>query len=77
MTSSYSFTEITILGKQMWQFWYKNVLVVLPSLILHLASGLWPPKQVVRPLFPLQVALSGPLRCLYCSSKHGGNNSAV
>lgn len=52
MTSSCSLTEITMLEKQTCQFWYKNVFVVLPSLILHLASGLWPPKQVVHPLFP-------------------------
>lgn len=64
MASSDSLTEVTTLGKQMRQFRYKNVLVVLPSLILQLASGLWPPKQVAPFLFPLQAALSGPLHCL-------------
>lgn len=76
MTSSYSFAEITILGKQMWQFWYKNVLVLLHSFIADLASGLWRPKQAVYPFVPLQAALSGLLHCFYCSSKHVGNNLA-
>lgn len=76
MTSSYSFAEITILGKQIWQFQYKNVLVLLHSFIVHLASGLWHTKQVVHPFVLLQAALSGPLHCLYCSSKHVGNNLA-
>lgn len=58
-------------GKANVEILLQKCLAVLPSLTLHLASGLWPPKQVVCPLFPLQAALSSPLHCLYCSSKRG------
>lgn len=51
--SSYNPTDITTLGKQVWQFWYNNALAVSPGFILQRPGGLLPPKQVVLPLLPL------------------------